>query len=180
MRRLKDQGAHTMLFDGEPMRFGTDFGGVIVRNGGQTEEDTVLNRRNGEEILLPGVLDALRRITEWCDGRVWIVSKARPRTQALTLAWMQSVDFHKRTGVPADHVLFCLKREEKAGLCRQHAITHFVDDRAHVMEILRDTVPRLYHFGEADPPEGCPSWARHVTGWADVLRELQAGQPERV
>ena len=68
--------------------------------------------------------------------------------QELTLSWLQSVDFFSRTDLQPDHVCFCLQREDKENICRGLRITHFIDDRVHIMQILRRVVPRLCLFGE--------------------------------
>lgn len=149
---------------------GLDFGGVIVANRNAVSgEDTSLGDFDGSQVARDGAYDAIRQIVSACDGRVWIVSKAGLRMQARTLAWMDAVDFFSRTGLEADHVRFCLRREDKEGICRELAITHFVDDRVHVMQILRAAVPHLYLFGETEEQQHfCPPWATFVHTWGEV------------
>lgn len=103
-----------------------------------------------------------------CEGRVWIFSKAGERMQTRTLAWLQTVDFYARTRLDRNHVRFCHEREEKESICRELKISHFVDDRIHVMQILRDAVARLYLFGEQGRERYCPPWATFVTKWAQL------------
>jgi hypothetical protein len=67
--------------------------------------------------------------------------------QERTLTWLQSVDFCSRTGLQPDHECFCLQREGNASICRELEITHFIDDRVHVMQILRGVVPHLPQRG---------------------------------
>jgi hypothetical protein len=123
-------------------RVGIDFGGVIVRNRKLTRgEDTGLAGSDKVAIAQDGVFDAIREIISICEGRVWIVSKAGPRMQARTRAWLDTVDFFSRTGLDVEHVRFCLERQEKGTICRELGVTHFVDDHVHVMQILRHTVP---------------------------------------
>jgi len=121
-------------------RIGIDFGGVIVRN---LHEDTSLGSSSGSEATYDGTFDALRQLCSACDGRVWIVSKAGPRMQERTLTWLQSVDFFSRTGLQPEHVCFCLQREEKATICRDLEITHFIVARVHVMQILSGHLEKL-------------------------------------
>ena len=82
--------------------------------------------------------------------------------------WTQSVDFFARTGVPAANVRFCLTREEKAPICEELALTHFIDDRVHIMQILRGTVANLYLFGDEPDARTCPPWATFVSTWAHL------------
>jgi len=151
-------------------RIGIDFGGVIVRNLHEdTGEDTSLNNSSGSEAARDGTFDAIRQLCSACYGRVWIVSKAGPRMQERTLAWLQSVDFFSRTGLKPDHVRFCLQREDKEKICRDLEISHFIDDRMHIMQILRGVVPHLCLFGEPGAESFCPPWASCASSWAEVV-----------
>ena len=147
-------------------RVGIDFGGVIVRNRKQIpREDTNLADSDQAEVAHDGVFEAIRGIVSFCDGHVWIISKAGPHMQKKTRAWLDAVDFFSRTDLDPDHVRFCLERQEKETLCRELKISHFVDDKVHVMQILRHTVPHLYLFGEHGGEGICPPWATFVFGW---------------
>jgi hypothetical protein len=162
--------------EGEPRpRFGIDFGGVIVRSRRwHRGEDTDLAGSDGEDAAREGVFRAVREIVSVCEGRVWIVSKAGPRMQARSLAWLEAVDFYARTNLDPEKVRFCRERTEKEGICRELGITHFVDDRIHVMQILRHAVPHLYLFGERGEERSCPPWATFVTAWDEVVRRLRS------
>jgi hypothetical protein len=150
-------------------RVGIDFGGVIIRNRKLSrDEDTYLAEPEGEEIAQPGVFETVRDIVKLCDGHVWIVSKGGHYIQRRTLSWLERVDFFKRTGLASDHIRFCRERQEKEKLCRELEISHFVDDRVHVMQILRHTVPYLYMFGEQGGKRFCPPWATYISAWADL------------
>jgi hypothetical protein len=151
-------------------RIGIDFGGVIIRNLHEDQgEDTSLQSSSGEQAAIDWAIEAIRQLCSTCDGRVWIVSKAGPRMQERTLAWMQSVDFCSRTGLQPDHVRFCLQREDKASICRELGISHFIDDRVHVMQILRGVVPHLCLFGETGGERICPPWACFAMSWPEVV-----------
>ena len=88
---MKEQQAMT--------RIGIDFGGVIVRNRKLVrDEDTGLAGSDKAAVAQDGVFDAIHDIISICDGGVWIISKAGPRMQARTRAWLDTVDFFSRTG----------------------------------------------------------------------------------
>jgi len=155
------------------MRVGLDFGGVIVRRrDGAAGEDTSLVGDERVEIAQPGVFEAVARLVSACDGAVWIVSKAGPRAEARTLAWLGAVDFFSRTGFGAEHVQFCARREDKKAICTALGLTHFVDDRIHVMQILRGSVPNLYLFGAPEDRRYCPPWATFVESWDQIANRL--------
>ena len=89
--------------------------------------------------------------------------------QARTRTWLDSTDFFSLTGLAPENVRFCLERQEKASICRDLNISHFVDDRIHIMQILRHTVPNLYLFGESGGEQYCPPWATFVSGWPQLV-----------
>ena len=143
---------------------------MIVRNLHEDRgEDTSLQSSSGEQAARDGALEAIRQLCSASDGHVWIVSKAGPRMQERTLSWLQSVYFCSRTGVQQDHVRFCLQRDDKETICRDLKISHFIDDRVHVMQILRGVVPHLCLFGEPGTERFCPPWASFASSWAEVV-----------
>jgi len=150
-------------------RFGIDFGGVIVRKRAQyRDEDTDLADHSKADVAIDGVFEAVREVVQICDGFVWIVSKAGPRMEARTRAWLAAVDFYSYTGLDPAHVRFCHERQEKKGVCRELKISHFIDDRIHVMQILRHTVPHLFLFGDQGAERFCPTWATFVSRWSEI------------
>lgn len=158
-------------------RLGVDFGQVIhgaaAPDGAQ---DTVFLDGSADEALesppTDGALDVLPRLVERFGGRAWIISKAGPRIQERTLAWLDHHDFYARTGLPRGNVRFCRKRADKAGHCAKLKITHMIDDRIDVHRALQDTVPCLYLFGRQKGP--APDWVRHTVTWVDVEAAITA------
>ncbi len=110
---------------------------------------------------------------------MWLVSKCGPRVQARTLRWLAGHDFHRRSGVPHDHVRFCRARADKRAHCRDLALTHFVDDHPEVHAAIRGTVAHQYFFGPQRRP--VPAYGRPTPTWADVerlvLRTLHVATP---
>jgi hypothetical protein len=151
-------------------RLGVDIGRVIIEGGDRPfggGEDTAFAGAALATPAVPGVFDALPRLVERFEGRVWLVSKCGERVEGLTRAWMDHHRFAERTGIPADHVRFCRQRADKAIHCRELGITDFVDDRADVLGHLRGTVDRRYLFGpQADP---IPDDVVHTPDWPAVL-----------
>jgi hypothetical protein len=135
----------------------------------------------------PGVWEVVPALVRAFDGRVLIVSKAGPRIEALTRRWFAHHDFFGRTGIAPDAVRFCRKRPEKRDHALLAGLTHFIDDRADVLQHLRGAVPFLYLFGAQLAP--APAWTRPVADWAavdaalldgDELRGDALGQPHAV
>ena len=117
----------------------------------------------------PHVWDVVPELVQAFAGRVWLVSKAGERIEALTRRWLTHQRFFARVGLADDAVRFCRRRPDK----RVHAValglSHFIDDRTDVLGALVGAVPHLYLFGAQKEPT--PSFAKHVADWA-VARDV--------
>ena len=86
-------------------RLGIDIGRVIIDGpahpGGR---DTAFFSGDDEAMLatpeMAGAVAAISRLVPRFHGRVWLVSKCGPRTQARTRRWLAGRDFFGRTGLP--------------------------------------------------------------------------------
>lgn len=149
---------------------GVDIGRVIIDGsshpqGGDTAfftGDTATMLRTPE---MPGAVAALARLIPLFNGRVWLISKCGERVQRRTREWLAHHDLFGRTGIPPDHLRFCLRRPDKAIHCAELGVTHFVDDKVDVHEALRGLVPHLYLFG---PQRFVPPWLAHTPTWAEA------------
>lgn len=116
----------------------------------------------------PHVWEVVPELVRAFGGRVWLVSKAGARIEALTRRWLAHHRFFARVGMREDAVRFCRQRPEK----RTHAValglTHFVDDRSDVLTALVGAVPHLYLFGTQRTRP--PAFATHVADWK-IARE---------
>ena len=115
---------------------------------------------------MDGSVAAIGRLMGVFDGRVWLVSKCGPVVQGKTLRWLDGHDFYRRTGMPRDHVRFCLKRPDKRGHCEELALTHFVDDHPEVHEAIRGVVDHQYFFGPQSEP--VPGYGIRAATWAEA------------
>jgi hypothetical protein len=118
-----------------------------------------------------GAFESLARLVLLFGGAVWIVSKAGQRIQANTERWLAHRDFYASTGISPDHIRFVRRRADKAAVCTELGITHFVDDRAEVLQYLVGIVPNLYLFGPQDHPT--PSHMVAVPTWESVEQAIR-------
>jgi hypothetical protein len=166
-----------MLALTSPQRVGIDIGRVIMA---PTDLDgradtSFLHGTHEDAMATPPSADAFRVIGDLVAqtrGKVWLVSKAGPRIQKLTLEWLLHWDFYATTGVNPDQVRFCRERREKAVHAKRLGLTHFIDDRLDVLSHLTHIVDRLYLFGHQKPGTVVPRWATRVATWFDVERKL--------
>jgi len=139
---------------------GVDFGRVINDGSSHPSGDGTSFLTGSEDAMLAtpameGAFGSLERLTELFHGRVWIVSKAGPRIQANTECWL------------GHHGFFTTRLiTDKAAVCTELGITHFVDDRAEVLKALIGIVPHLFLFG---PQNGLgPDQAITVPTWSEA------------
>lgn len=160
-----------------PIRLGIDFGGVIVpaANFGALEKSSILHP-DPEVALktgpLPGAIESVGQLVAALEGRVWIVSKAFPRTEARTLQWMSHWNFFGATGMCPDQVRFCRERGRKRDHCKELGITHFIDDRLDIMQILKGQVDHLFLFGPKRGDISVSGRFTPVAGWAEACHAI--------
>jgi hypothetical protein len=153
------------------MRLGIDFGKVIMEPIINGKADTSFLGNTFEKAMeTPPSAHAFECIAELVamfSGDAWIVSKCGQSVQNKTKAWLKHWNFYTVTGFEKGNLRFCLKRHEKAVICRQLRITHFIDDRLDVLEPMRGIVENLYLFGE----QACeiPGWVEHVPDWRGAV-----------
>ncbi len=78
-------------------------------------------------------------------------------------------------------MFFCRTRLEKQPICSKLEMTHFVDDRIHIMHILKNTVKHLYLFGDKTRHKAAHKWTTLVENWEEVhtaiIRDFTARFP---
>jgi hypothetical protein len=154
---------------------GVDFGRVINDGSSHPSGDDTSFLTGSEEAMLAtpameGAFESLGRLTELFYGRVWIVSKAGPRIQANTERWLAHHGFFATTLIPPDHLRFVRRRADKAAVCAELSVTHFVDDRAEVLKALIGIVPHLFLFGPQNGPG--PDQAIAVPTWSEAENRI--------
>jgi len=127
---------------------GIDIGRVII-DGDGADTDFLKEFDDERAMQAPQMahaFDVIKRLTGVFDGRVWIVSKCGPNMQRKSQKWLYHHGFFKQTGVSEDRLRFCLRRHEKAPICAEVGITHFVDDREDVLSHMVGIVPHRFLF----------------------------------
>lgn len=167
------------------LRLGIDIGRVIIGPVGvEGKSDTPFLNGSEEDAMrtepMPLAFETITELVEIFEGRVWLVSKAGPRTEGRTRRWLDAHRFFTETGVLPDHLRFCRERHEKANHCRELAITDFIDDRVQVLEHLRGLTPRLYLFGPQRGPAIELHWLTPVLTWPDVRKTVIHRLPGRI
>ncbi len=169
----------------EQAHVGIDIGRVIMAasdEGGRADTSFLSASDEGAMLTPPNdrAFAVIRRIVQASRGRVWLVSKAGPRIQALTRRWLTHWRFEAETGVPMANVFFCRERRDKATHAKHLKLTHFIDDRLDVLEHLRGVVPNLILFGYQGPRAVIPPCVHHLRTWAAVeVALLGDGQQPR-
>lgn len=159
------------------MKLGIDIGRVLISPDPQgTSGDTSFIGGSIQDALntppYEGMFEVVPSLVELFKGKVWLVSKARPRVQEKTRLWLQHHRFFERTGVSPQNLRFCLERPQKADHCRELRISHFIDDRPDVLQCLRGIVAYRFLFGPQRQP-AAPSGVILVPDWRCALERLR-------
>jgi hypothetical protein len=161
----------------QDMKLGIDIGRVLISpdpaDGGP---DTSFIGGTLETALktppYEGMFEAVPPLVRHFGGRVWLVSKARPKMQEKTRLWLIHHRFFERTGIAPENLRFCFERHQKAEHCRELGLSHFIDDRLDVLEHLDGVVARRYLFGPQKAGTRIPADVMPLAGWAQVRLEL--------
>jgi hypothetical protein len=126
------------------MILGIDIGRVII--GGDGKDDTSFFT-NGFLLTpeLPAAIDSIAKLAPLFDA-VYLVSKCGEKVQHKSKTWLYWNKFSERTGIPEENFRFCLTRPEKAPICKELGITHFIDDKLDVLDHMHGIVDHRYLF----------------------------------
>lgn len=172
--------ANTTRADAVPVILGLDVGGVLTDRVAATSDTSFFGDRPMETPAVPGALKAVRALSAAFDHRVYVVSKAGPKVSELTRQWLGTHGFLGDDNIPAGHLRFVRRREDKHLICEQFGITHFVDDRTDVLRHLL-TVPYLYLLTAGSGTD--PSAVRLASGitvldtWPAVVEAILGSSP---
>jgi hypothetical protein len=152
----------------ESEALGVDIGGVIID---RVSEDA---QSYADAAAVEGAFEAIARLVQERFGaRVWLVSRCEEAREPVLMAWLDRQAFFSSTGVMRQQVLFCRHRHDKATICRQLGVTHFIDDRLEVLSHLVGTVPHLYllqsRAGGMDRFRQFLPHVRLVRGWSEIV-----------
>jgi hypothetical protein len=160
------------------MKLGIDVGRVLISPGDESSPDTSFIGGSLDDALrtppYPGMFETLPAIVDHFGAQVWIVSKCGARVRARTLEWFAHHRFFEQTGIDAARVHFCRERPQKAGICADIGITHFVDDRFDVLEPMRGIVSSRYLFGPQRVRPPAEPGLHPVPDWESVGRALRS------
>ena len=162
-----------------PALLGVDIGGVLIDRVAKGADTSFFADNFLETPEVAGAFDALKLLGTGAFGaRIYLVSKCGPRIEGRTRLWLEHKGFHSITGVPPERVHFCRERKDKAPICAQLGVTHFVDDRLDVLDFL-ETVDRKYLFQPrpGDLARAATAPVIVATGWEDVLADLAMHPP---
>lgn len=162
------------------MKLGIDVGRVLISPGDELSPDTSFIGGSPEDAMrtppYDGMFEALPGIVERFAGQVWIVSKCGAKVRQRTLDWFAHHRFFERTAIDPSRVFFCRERPQKAGICADLGITHFVDDRLDVLEPMRGIVRWRFLFGPQSVTLPADADVHPVADWPGTARALQSAR----
>jgi len=145
-------------------RLGVDIGGVIIERTDESDDTSFWGENYLDTPEVDGAMAAIAALREERFGdAVYLVSKCGQETEERARRWLAHNRFYEKTGLSPAHVRYCRKRHEKAPICSELGITHFVDDRLEVLSYL-DDVPHRYLFRPSDA---------EVAGYSEFLDRVR-------
>lgn len=140
-------------------RLGLDVGRVIKDHGyvdGEVPDarkylKTLIEQEIFEEIYL---VSQCLYVSRYCVTRWLILHEIQP------------------TLIDPSHIIFCNWDSQKAGIAKEHKLTHFVDDHLTVLSPMTSVAHR-YLFGGARPST-LPEGITHVNDWKHLFSLLPA------
>jgi hypothetical protein len=138
-----------------PAVLGLDVGGVLVDRIAENADTSLFGMLPMDTPMVPGALEAVVQLAGVFEYRLVVVSKAGPRIADLTRRWLVEVGFFE-SAIDPNSVHFVRRREDKAPVCAELAVTHFVDDRIDVLQYL-DSVSYRYLFVGGLGPNRVPA-----------------------
>lgn len=153
---------------------GVDVGGVIIDRVNDGTDTSFFGQNFLQTTAVADAFEVLKRLQSRFD-QIVVVSKCGQSTQDRTKLWLAHHDFYSRTGIADSDLYFCRERREKAPICQQLGVTHFIDDRLEVLGYL-ETVSNLYLFqpieSEVTRHSRFLPRVKRMNSWQDVLAEF--------
>ena len=155
---------------------GIDVGGVIIAASNDNTDTSFFSDNYLNSVSVEGVFEAVAHLIRVKFGpNAHIVSKCGLRIETKTRSWLAHHDFYDRTGLPPEHLHFVRKREDKAPVCTEVGITHFVDDRLDVLRHLHDVANRFLFVGHANEIKKFPDVLQqviYVQNWQEIVGQI--------
>lgn len=127
---------------------GVDIGGVIISRSNDNADTSFFGTNYLRTPAVDDAFEAISRLSR-AGFEVHLVSKCGANTERKTREWLAHHNFYGITSVCETDVHFCRERKDKALICRDLGVTHFVDDRLEVLSYL-DTVKFKYLFSPVE------------------------------
>jgi hypothetical protein len=150
---------------------GIDLGGVIMDG---VKEDP---EAHPDPLAIRGAFAAVARLRRerFLTG-CWLVSRCEADAEAELLGWLERHQFFQISEIDRRCVVFCRELCEKAEICRELDVTHFIDDRLAVLKHMIGVVPHLYQLlsraSKLEAVDGAIEGIRLVNTWAEVMDDL--------
>lgn len=161
------------------MKFGVDIGGITIDRVNNTTDTSFSGDRYLETHAVPGVFDALHVLNHRkFKGEIYFIPKCGEVVEEKTVHWLEYNQVFRRTCIDPSHIFFCRERKDKAVICKELGITHFVDDRLEVLGYLKGIVP--YRFLLNSQSEEVQEHKQHlvdvtkVDSWLELKEQLLA------
>ncbi|HVI39157.1 MAG TPA: hypothetical protein VM577_00720 [Anaerovoracaceae bacterium] len=118
-----------------------DIGGPIIQRPAHSSLDEY---RAAEPVA--NSFATLNTLSYLFKENIHLISQCNQDLQDVKIDWMQRHNFHILTNIPLDRVHFVREPHQKALLAEELQATHFVEDRAEILNYALLRVDHLYLF----------------------------------
>ena len=155
---------------------GVDVGGVVIKAEHYHEDAIATGPVLRADSEVAGARDGVRALVARFGGRVFLISKCGPLTEARMNDWLEEYGFLASTGLPAANVRFCRSRPEKAPICAELGLSHIVDDRVEILNSMATVVQQRFLFRpdqvEAQAHGGIADDIHVSNSWVDLVQQV--------
>lgn len=153
---------------------GVDLGNVIIDGLTNDNTDTAFHSpRYMETTAVKGAFDGVKTLVEWFGpDNVYIISRCGLEIKSRSRRWLAGNKFYEKTGFREGYAHFCLERADKAPIAADLRLTHFVDDKAEVLQYMM-TVRNRYLFGPQSDTKRDTTGLIPVPTWPKLLENIK-------
>lgn len=154
---------------------GIDIGGVIITSACNCTSDTSFRSDNFLKTPeIPNAIDTIAWIVnKYSSDNVYIVTTCYDEIFQKSLLWLKNKDFYSRTGVKEENIIRVDRRQDKAPVCENKHITHFIDDKRSVLKTMKSVPNKILFNNTGVYDNKNPSGMVKANSWENVKELLE-------
>lgn len=119
------------------IHIGIDIGGVIRGDFDKSlsvQQYMAVNPLDNATKVIKSIIDA------YGAENTFIISRCPKYAEKVNIKWLEKQKMFADIGFMRKNVYFCRERTDKAKIAKRLKLTHFIDDRVEVLDVMKDIV----------------------------------------